>query len=73
MKGLHYSTPIEEIKEKLEKIGFEIVNVANMKHRLTKNPLSMFYINLIQNPNNKDIYKMDRYMKIALSIAVETF
>ena len=57
MKGFHYSTSIEEIKEN---IGFEIVNVSNVKHRLTKYPLSMFYINLKQNPNNRDIYKITK-------------
>ena len=57
MKGFHYSTSIEEIKEN---IGFEIVNVSNVKHILTKNLLSMFNINLKQNPNNRDIYKITK-------------
>ena len=66
IKGLHQSTPINEIKEELESSGYEVINVSNVKHRITKNPLSMFYVNLKQNVKNKDIYKIQHllYTKI---------
>ena len=66
IKGLHHSTPPNEINDALKSIGFDVINVANVKQRLTKNPLSMFYVNLKQSPNNKEIYKIENllYTKI---------
>ena len=48
----------DEIKSELEQIGFDVIKVANVKHRLTKAPLSMFYVNLKQNDHNKEIYRI---------------
>lgn len=66
VKGLHQSSSPEDIKIELESLGFDILNVSNVKHRLTKKPLPMFYVNMKQNANNKDIYKIEHllYTKI---------
>ena len=49
IKGLDHSTPIYDIKSELESISFELDNVSNIKHLLTKPSLSMFYVNLKQH------------------------
>jgi hypothetical protein len=54
---LHPSIQTEEIKEELSSKGHKVRNLANVKHRLTKNPLPLFYIEP-QN-NNTDIYNIE--------------
>ena len=57
LKGIHSSTPNDEIKDEIEKICHEVSNISNIRNRVSKRPLSMFFINLKPNSNNKNIYK----------------
>ena len=41
LKGLHYSTAVEDIKSELENIGFDVIKVSNVKRRLSKALFSM--------------------------------
>jgi len=56
--NLHYSIPIDEIKEELQKRGHPVRNIFNIRHRVTKHPLSMFYVDLEPKENNKEIYNL---------------
>lgn len=56
LKGVHSSTPVDEIREEIEQLGHEISNISNIKNRVSKQPLPMFFINLKPKPNNKEIY-----------------
>lgn len=59
LKNLHYSTPVELIKEEVEKHGHIVRgNIVNAHHRVTKSPLPMFFINLEPQQNNKDIFSI---------------
>lgn len=60
LKNVHYSTPYEDIIEDLADLGYEAVNVHNIKHGKTKEPLSMFFIDLKNDPNNKNIYSVTK-------------
>jgi hypothetical protein len=53
---LHYSTPTAQITAELEDQGHEVRNILNVIHRTTKEALSLFFIDLEPNANNKDIY-----------------
>jgi hypothetical protein len=55
---MHYSIDSEEIKNEIAKLGHKVSNIWNVKHYLTKQPLSMFLIDLLPAPNNKVIYNM---------------
>ena len=44
IRNLHYSIPIDEIKER--KKGHAVRNILNIRHRVNKYPLSMFYVDL---------------------------
>lgn len=57
LRGMHWSTPPEEIKEELEALGHQVVNISNVREKVTKRPLPLFYVNLKANSNNKDIYE----------------
>lgn len=58
IKGLHHSTPIDDIKAELISLGHPVRSVTNVKSRVTKEPLSMFFVDLNQNENNKTIYEI---------------
>jgi hypothetical protein len=56
LRNMHYSIPTDEIKTETEKLGHQVTNICNMTHYHTKLPLSMFFVDLKQTPNNKDIF-----------------
>ena len=56
LKHLHYTTDIGDIKRELSVHGHTVRNVTNIRHRLTKDPLNLFYVDLEPAPNNKDVY-----------------
>lgn len=58
LKGIHYSTSDNEIKTAIEELGYEVANVFNIRQNRTKKPLSMFYVDIKPNVNNKDIYNV---------------
>jgi diaminopimelate epimerase len=55
IRNLHYSIPIDEIEEGLNKQGHTVRNIVNIRHRINKHPLSMFYVDLEPKQNNKEI------------------
>jgi hypothetical protein len=55
IRNLHYSTPIAQIRAELEKQGHKVRNILNVKHRITEEPLSLFFIGLEPKENNKGI------------------
>lgn len=67
LKNLHPSTDIDEVKSELEKLGHTVINISNIKNRITKNPLSMFYVDFKQKENNKEIYKVTRLLNTIVS------
>lgn len=56
IKNLHHSTPVENIKAYLLLKGHQVRYVANIKHKQTKQPLPIFYVDLDPSPNNKEVY-----------------
>ena len=46
LKGIHSSIALDEIREEIESLVHKISNISNIKHRVSKQSLSMFYINL---------------------------
>ena len=57
IRNLHYSIPIDEIKEELQKKGHAVRTILNTRHRVNKYPLSMFYVDL-DPKENKEIYNL---------------
>jgi hypothetical protein len=48
--------PTAQIIAELEEQAHKVRNILNVKHRTTKEPLFLFFIDLEPNENNKDIY-----------------
>ena len=58
IRNLHHTLPIAQIKEDLQKEGFQVRNITNITHRITRQPLPMFYVDLEPANNNKAIYNL---------------
>ena len=44
LRNIHHSVDLDELKFELLKHGHEVTNISNIRHRVTKNPLSLFFI-----------------------------
>jgi len=58
LKHLHHSSDLDDIKQELCSQGHIVLNIINVKHRTTKEPLNIFYIDIEPAANNKDIYSI---------------
>nr|CAI5850793.1 unnamed protein product [Callosobruchus analis] len=58
IRYLHHSTKIGDIKDELEKLGHKVRSILNVQHRITKEPLNLFFVDLEPAENNKDIYNI---------------
>lgn len=67
-RGIHYSTNTDSIVADLKAAGHEVVNVWNIKHRTTKQPLPLFYLDIKSKDNNKDIYKIKEICQNSVTI-----
>lgn len=61
IKGLHYTTPTDYIKANLILLGHQVRSVRNIKSRITKNPLPMFFVDLDPKSNNNEIYNIKTF------------
>lgn len=68
IRNIHYTVPTEEIINELKKHGHTVRNILNIRHRVTKQPLMMFYVDLEPKENNKQIYDIQylNNMKIVI-------
>jgi hypothetical protein len=62
LRNIHHSANLDELKYELQNLGHEVTNISNIRHRITKNPLSLFFVDLKQKPKNKEIYNINRLM-----------
>jgi hypothetical protein len=58
IKYLHHSTEIEDIRQDLLQQGHVARNIVNARHRVTKEPLNLFFVDLEPSTNNKEVYKL---------------
>jgi hypothetical protein len=62
LRNIYHSANLDELKHELQNLGHEVTNISNIRHRITKNPLSLFFVDLKQKANNKEIYNINRLM-----------
>ena len=58
IKNLHPSTDISYIKSELSALGFQPRNINNARHRKSKLPLPIFFIDLEPDSTNSAIFKL---------------
>ena len=49
LRNIHHSANLNELKFEFLKLSHEVTNISNIRHRISKNPLSLFSIDLKQN------------------------
>ena len=54
----HHTTEVEDIRQELFALGHVARNIVSVHHRLTKEPLNLFFVDLEPANNNKDIYNI---------------
>ena len=68
LRNIQHSADLEELKFELLKHGHEVTNISNIRHRITKNPLSLFFIDMKHKENNKEIYNVNGLMNSIVKI-----
>jgi hypothetical protein len=68
LRNIHHSANLDELKYELQHLGHEVTKISNIRHRITKNPLSLFFVVLKQKPNNKEIYNINRLMNSIIKL-----
>ena len=69
LRNLHHSIPPNEIQPELETLGHKVRNVLNIRHRVTKEPLPLYFVDLEPQDNNTSIY--DLQLLCNMKIVVE--
>jgi hypothetical protein len=55
IRDLHHSIPISDIIEELDKKEHKVRNTINVKHRISKEPLPLFFVDLEPQSNIKEM------------------
>jgi len=58
IKYLHHSKIFYEIRQELSYLGHKVRSIVNARHRITKDPLNLLFVDLEPAANNKDIYNI---------------
>jgi UDP-N-acetylglucosamine pyrophosphorylase len=58
IKYLHHSREIEDIRREIFELGHNARNITNAQHRITKEPLDLFFVDLEPAEINKDIFNI---------------
>lgn len=69
LRGLHASEDTTAITRELEHIGHKVRQIVSIRHRSTKEPLPIFYVDLEPQQNNKEIFDV-RYLN-QMKITIE--
>jgi hypothetical protein len=56
IRHLHHTVDTQDIANELAELGHKVRNILNAKHRQTKEPLNLFFVDLEPAANNKDIF-----------------
>jgi hypothetical protein len=72
LRNLHPSTDVNKINEELELRLFEVRNVTNVLHKVTKNPLPLFFVDLEPSIKSKKIFNCLRSFILKLKLKSRT-
>ena len=67
LRNIHPSTDINELKKEIEELGHKVDKITSIQHKETKKPLPLFFIELVANDNNKDIFKINKLINTIVS------
>jgi hypothetical protein len=56
---MHYSINTDELETVIEKLGYTVTDIWNVKQFRTKLSLHIFFVELKPAPNNKQIFNVE--------------
>ncbi|CAH1105915.1 unnamed protein product [Psylliodes chrysocephalus] len=59
IRGLQHSIPTEDISNEPNNKGFKVRNIINVRHRVRKEPLPLFSVDIEPDENKKDIFNLE--------------
>lgn len=68
IRNLHPSTPLSLIKEELEVRLYEVRQVTNVLHKVNKNPIRLFFVDLEPTLKSNEIFKMSSLLHCKIKI-----
>lgn len=68
VRNIHPTVSSDDIKEALKGLGFEIRNVMNIRSRINKEPLPLFFVDQEPNEENKKIYDIKYLLRTKISV-----
>lgn len=68
IRNIHHSVPTDDIIKELEIQGHSVRNILNINHRITKEPLPLFFVDLEPKDNNKSIYDIQFLCNMKIKI-----
>lgn len=68
IRNLHPSTPLNLIKDELEVRLYEVRQVTNVLHKVNKNPLPLFFVDLEPSPKSYEIFKLSSLLHCKIKI-----
>ena len=67
LKSMHPSVDINDLKTEIETFNHKVIKISNIRNRITKTPLPLFYIEIEVKNNNKEIYNITRLLNTVVS------
>jgi hypothetical protein len=68
LRDIHPTVPTQEIADELTKKGHHVRNIINIRHRITKEPLPLFFVDLEPHPNNKTIFDISHLLNAKIRV-----
>ena len=68
IRNLHPSTPLDLIKEELQIRLFEVRQVTNVLHRVNKNRLPLFFVDLEPTNRSNEIFQLTSFLHTKIKI-----
>lgn len=73
IKGVPAEIPVDEVRDELKRLGFDVLKVAQLKRFRDKFPLPIFQVHLTQSEKNKQIYDMKTFLNFMVVIEAYKF
>lgn len=67
LRGMHYTAPLDDIKDELKEMGHVVLRIHNISNRVTKEPYNLFFLDLQRSINNKDILTLQYLLNAKIS------
>lgn len=73
LRGMHPNIELNMLKSSIEEFGHTVIGITNIKQRITKNPLPLFFVDIKPSENNKEIYNITRLANLLIKFEPPRF